>query len=174
MTVRKKIYNSIPEILLIIIASSIMGFAFNFFRDDPAKVVRKAPAKISDVKLFDQTAAALNSDPGNSTTVSYKQILAIINNPKFLLIDARNPESYAEGHIGNAVNIYPLGDDEYAYMEQIFSLPRDKTIIIYCDGGNCDLSDEVYNTMKEADDFGNVFLYKAGWEEWIAKQSEGR
>lgn len=171
MTVFEKIYNSVPEIVFIVIASSLLGFAYNYFREKPLDIMYQPPAKISDSDLFKSAAEALSAQSFENTTVTYKQVLSIIDNPDFFLIDARRPEDYAKGHIGNAINIFPYMEDEYAYEERIFFLPRDKTIIIYCDGGNCDLSDDVYKTIMQFDDFGRVFLYRAGWEEWIEKRT---
>jgi rhodanese-related sulfurtransferase len=47
-------------------------------------------------------------------------------------------------------------------------LPRDKTYIVYCDGGACDLSHHVAKTLIEFG-FKRVFVYRGGWDEWKIK-----
>ena len=45
--------------------------------------------------------------------VSYKQMKKILNSDMdFVIIDARREDDFAEGHIGNAVNICQLDDEE--------------------------------------------------------------
>jgi rhodanese-related sulfurtransferase len=111
-----------------------------------------------------------NSDKtsGEFKLVTYEQILKAMNRADFLLVDARRVEDYAKSHIGNAINIYPL--IEYGeLMDKLSTLPRDKTIIIYCDGGDCDLSHEVAKNMVILG-FDRVYIYKGGWDEWKKKQ----
>jgi rhodanese-related sulfurtransferase len=99
--------------------------------------------------------------------VSYKQVLKLLNNPKIIFIDARRHDDYDKAHIGNSINIFPYDPDD-EYLGKINMLPRDKTYIVYCDGGACDLSHHVAKTMN---DFGfkRVFVYRGGWDEWKIK-----
>lgn len=101
-------------------------------------------------------------------TVTYEQMKKIINNPDFIIIDARSPEMFAKSKIGKAINIFPY-DEEAVYMPKIFDLPTDKRIVIYCDGGNCDSSHKLAEVIKS---FGykNVFIYTGGWDDWIKHQ----
>jgi rhodanese-related sulfurtransferase len=101
-------------------------------------------------------------------TITYNQLLKILNDPKFLLIDARHTENYLKAKIGNSINIFPYGDEK-EMMGKILDLPRDKTLIIYCDGGNCDASHELAKIILG---FGyeKVFIFTGGWEEWTKKQ----
>lgn len=100
-------------------------------------------------------------------TVTFEQMLKIIDDKSFIIIDARTPESFAAERIGNAINIFPYGD-EGDMMNKIMSLPYDKKIIVYCDGGACDASHKVAEIIIS---FGyeKVFLYSGGWEEWALK-----
>ncbi len=97
-------------------------------------------------------------------TVTYKQMLQIINNDNFFIIDARSAENYNKSHIGNAINIFPY-DEESIVVQKIFELPQNKKLVIYCDGGQCDSSHELAKMIMN---FGlkNVYLYAGGWEEW--------
>lgn len=100
-------------------------------------------------------------------TVTFEQMKKIINNSNFVIIDARSADDYAKGKIGNALNIFPY-DEESNYFPKILSLPRDKKIVIYCTGGNCDLSHHLAEDLMNFD-FKNVFIYTGGWEEWELK-----
>jgi len=105
-------------------------------------------------------------------TITYEQVLNMLANPGFQFVDARKPEDYLRGYIGNAVNIYPYSQDSII-VTKVMSLPRNKTLIVYCDGGNCDLSHELALDLVSKFGFKRVFIYSGGWEEWTKKQNKG-
>jgi rhodanese-related sulfurtransferase len=132
----------------------------------PTKDTTKvADTTIDYTKLF---ANAKKSAYGDFKLVTLQQVERIVKDGKmaknFVIVDARRPDEYAKNHIGNAINIFP-GNEQDIVVEQIFNLPKDKTIIIYCDGGNCDLSHELAALLQ---DFGydRFFVFEGGWEEW--------
>lgn len=98
--------------------------------------------------------------------ITFEQLKSKLDNPKIYIIDARSPAKFAEAHIKNAVNIYPFMDDEQEYYRLLTDIPTDKIIVVYCDGGNCDLSHDVVNTLVSLG-YTNVYLYLGGWEDWI-------
>lgn len=100
--------------------------------------------------------------------INYNQLKKYLNDPSFLIIDARNDIDYANGHIDKAINIDAYLTDQTEYFKQITMLPRDKILIIYCSGGNCDASEKL---AKDILSFGfkNVLVYHGGWEEWKSK-----
>ncbi len=54
----------------------------------------------------------------------------------------------------------------------MMNLPPNKTIIVYCDGGQCDLSYELAKEFLEVLHYQRVFLYEGGWDEWTKKRGE--
>lgn len=127
---------------------------------------------VNDSALFAQKpadAALPDTEIGEIKEVSYEQMLKIVDNPDFFLIDARLEEMYLEAHIGDAINIYPYWEEE-RFVMALQEVPFDKSIVLYCDGGSCDLSHTVAETLQE---FGyeKLFLYIGGWEEWSKKQN---
>ncbi len=54
----------------------------------------------------------------------------------FLVVDARSPEKYAEGHVPGAVNLWHRTIDERA----VAALPKDKLLVVYCTGVDCNAS----------------------------------
>ena len=77
-------------------------------------------------------------------------------------------EDFEKGKIGNAINVYPF-DEESIYFRLLTTLPMDKLLIVYCDGGDCELSHKVCEDLFS---FGykNVFIYSQGWDEWSKKK----
>ena len=58
------------------------------------------------------------------------------NESKYLIIDMRSPEDYAQGHIKGAVNLSGV-----QLADNLDKLPTDKTLLLYCyTGQNCGLA----------------------------------
>ena len=67
------------------------------------------------------------------------------------------------------MNLFPHNENESEFMEGVYTLPRNLTYLIYCTGGNCDLSHHLANTMKAAG-FTRMFIYTGGWEDWTKQE----
>jgi rhodanese-related sulfurtransferase len=162
----KKIYK---EVIWIVVLAGLFGIFNNILADKSLPLIpREDPDSfIDDSVLFDNKMA--DNKILLEKTVSYQQIVKLVNKQDVLFIDARSPEQYAEGHIGNAINIFPQNENQEEFLTLVNSLPENKIFIIYCDGGACDLSHELAKVMLEFG-FTQAFLYKGGWEEWIEKQ----
>lgn len=162
-------------ILIIIAVSAALGIGYNYsdisekglsYLTDKGPVASdsllNAGITNSPEKSNDEAAESLDG-----ATITYEQMKARLDDPNFVIIDARSPEEYAEGMIGEAKNIFPY-EDESKYFEKIFTLPQGKKYLIYCTGGNCDLSHKLAEDMKNSG-FTNIFIYTGGWEEWVTK-----
>ena len=112
----------------------------------------------------------IEESQGSIKSISYSQLLKILNNPDFIIIDARRPDEFNKGHIPGAINIYAL-DEPDIRVPKMLNLQNNKTLIVYCDGGNCDLSHELANELINVVHYPKVFIYSGGWEEWANKQS---
>ncbi len=101
--------------------------------------------------------------------VRYEQVLQLLEHPELLLIDARRPEDYAAGHIPGARNIFAY--DFAAHIPELIALPRTKPILIYCDGGQCELSHYLAEQLRNLG-FQRLYIYEGGWEEWRRRHSQ--
>lgn len=54
----------------------------------------------------------------------------------FVIVDARSPENYARGHVPGAINFPHRQMNESTAT----ALPKDKLIVVYCDGIGCNAS----------------------------------
>lgn len=80
------------------------------------------------------------------------------------MVDTRKSEEYAAGHVATAVNI-PSTEKEQ-YLDRVFEmLPPDGLIIIYCEGGDCESSREVFEFLVHSGfSIENLRIYDPGWE----------
>lgn len=104
------------------------------------------------------------AEPGVVREITKSQFVALMNAGPYYLIDARLPETYAKGYIKDAHNIY--GAEAEANIPTILeTVPRDRVILIYCDGGECELSHHVADVLKNFS-YGPIFIFTGGWAEW--------
>ena len=88
-------------------------------------------------------------------SVTTDELKSMIDAKSVFVVDARDGESFAAGHINGAVN--------FADMK----LPADKNakLVFYCGGVKCPAASRA---AKKALDEGykNVMVYRGGWAEW--------
>jgi rhodanese-related sulfurtransferase len=80
-----------------------------------------------------------------------------------LFIDSRHEYDYKRGAIRGAVNI-PL-DHFDTHRSRLDKIPRDKKIVVYCNGEECNSSMELAAKLWESG-FTNVNIFFGGWQEW--------
>lgn len=85
-----------------------------------------------------------------------------------LFIDSRMAEAFKAGHIYGAVNI-PYEDKIDASLLVEFSVPKEKSLVVYCDGSQCQSSVGLARLLHDQG-FINIRVFFGGWKEW---QMEG-
>jgi rhodanese-related sulfurtransferase len=81
-----------------------------------------------------------------------------------VFLDAREPEDYAAGHIGNALNLPAQSFAEhFGRLSSIISPSSE--LVLYCDGRECDLSHRLAGSLRQAGYTNSHILYN-GWSAW--------
>jgi rhodanese-related sulfurtransferase len=132
--------------------------------NDKDTIVPKETEQKPVLDTLKNTKAAPEEKP-LSKTIVYSQMLKIIGNPDFIILDARNAEDFAQARIGNAINIFPY-DATDVVLAKAQKLPMNKKIIVYCEGGDCDSSHKL-GEILDMMGFDKVYFYSGGWEDWI-------
>ena len=81
-----------------------------------------------------------------------------------LFLDARDPADYAAGHIGNALNL-PVLSFEKHFGEVAPLLTSESPLVLYCDGGECELSRRLVQNLGRLG-FTNTLIFSNGWTAW--------
>lgn len=84
-----------------------------------------------------------------------------------IFIDARQEEAFMKGHIPGAINMYANSFNQY--VPQLVQIPVDRQIVIYCNGGSCDLSHDLADQILAIGLHKKVVVYTGGVDEWKAK-----
>jgi rhodanese-related sulfurtransferase len=79
-------------------------------------------------------------------------------------VDARDQADYIAGHITNSINI-PF-DDFDNHKQKLELLSKEKPMVIYCAGTECDLSILLGNLLFEQG-YKQVYVFFGGWNEWL-------
>ncbi|MDT8443897.1 MAG: rhodanese-like domain-containing protein [Desulfuromonadales bacterium] len=81
-----------------------------------------------------------------------------------LIVDARNPELYAAGHIDGAVSL-PLVEIDAALPDFVARIDKDRTLVIYCSGFGCPDSFDLAVLLIESG-YKDVRVFEGGFPEW--------
>lgn len=137
----------------------------------PAATTQAAPAATAATSSTTTTTAAAPTfvaEPGVIREIKLDAFKKLLGRSNVYLIDARIAEKYAEGHVDGAVNVD--GNTVEANIPQLLSIPKERIIVIYCDGGHCELSHRVADVLKNFG-YGPILIYTGGWAEWTGKGS---
>ena len=95
-----------------------------------SKVLAISPADPNAAHNYFLSRLSFETDPSDVYHDITNKVSAIV------VVDARTPETYARGHVPGAINLPHRTIDSSTTA----SLPRDKVIVIYCDGVYCNAS----------------------------------
>lgn len=135
------------QTLGLLIVSGIVGFAVNAFSTRPLPLIRPPDER-----------------EGKWIAVTAEDVLRRFQDGSAILIDARDEKYYAEGHIPGAVNL-PAARFGEVFATVGETLPRDFSLIVYCQGEPCDESLDVLENLQILE-FTDLSIYKGGWQEW--------
>ncbi len=108
-------------------------------------------------EVVHQPTATVAVLPKNLSPATVNQLRG---NEAIVIIDVRQPEEYAEGHIPGAVLI-PLGE----LANRLSEVPTDKPVILVCRSGN--RSVQALQLLQEAG-FTNGHNMVGGMKAWVA------
>ena len=115
----------------------------------------------SDNRL--ELASVRESPPASSThpRIGFEEFSRHVNDKSALIIDARAPDKFAQGHVRGAINI-PTTHKE-TYTEQFLrGVDPNQPIIIYCGNESCPASELLYDYLL-TQGFTNMQVFKPGW-----------
>ncbi len=78
--------------------------------------------------------------------------------------DARPERPFREGHVPRARNL-PATDSKLKIPPDLLELPRERTIVVYCEGGDCQSSLALAKRLHD-EGFKDIRVMTGGWEEW--------
>jgi rhodanese-related sulfurtransferase len=153
--------STIKQVVIIIIVAAVLGGGLNLIRYDQVPwISAQVVLPVGDPSQPDSSSNS--SQPFTPKSILLDAVEKLIGKGA-IIIDARSEELYEDGHIPTAINI-PF-ENLGPYYTKMTAIPKDALIIIYCDGGDCELSYDlaVYMLQKE---YRHLYVYQGGWAEW--------
>ncbi len=141
------------QIPALLILASLIAVGVNHWRSDGIPIVGDWSTK-----------ARFSDAAEKSLIIDLNRAVKLHESQEAIFVDARPESLYLEGHIRGALNI-PWQDVDRYFVEVINRIDREKYIITYCDGENCELSNELALFLIQMG-FENVHVLVNGWTEW--------
>lgn len=135
------------RIVLALLLAIILGISFNALRPDPLPV-RTLPA-----------SHTFSAESG----ISLDQAHNLHNSGQALFVDARDALTYAQGHIQGALSL-PVEDFSFLFPALRSQLAA-QSLILYCDGASCTLSQELRHLLR-AQGLTDIYELHDGWTAW--------
>ncbi len=96
--------------------------------------------------------------------ISRDEARSLFESGSAVFVDARHDFDFNLGHIKGALNV-PLKDYD-AKISALSGIPKDRMMIAYCDGAECNSSIELSVKLMK-DGYTNVRIFFGGWREWV-------
>ncbi|MFC1549502.1 rhodanese-like domain-containing protein [Nitrospirota bacterium] len=84
---------------------------------------------------------------------------------KVLVVDARTPDEYKQGHIPGAINLPP---SKFRAIAGYLPMNKRTPLVFYCRGYNCTLSQSAATEALRAG-YTDIRLFRGGFPEWAQK-----
>jgi len=146
---------NILQIFIVMLASLVFGLGSNFLSRTPLPLFTP----------FENTAMVEGQVHFAEVDVDFVRQLGA--DPGAVLIDARFPELFAQGHIPGAISL-PLSrfDEDFASLQEQLRAARLR--IVYCSGWTCNDSIDLARRLHDKG-FKDLLLYRGGMEDWQEK-----
>jgi rhodanese-related sulfurtransferase len=128
---------------------------------------RNTPEKVGDVQTT-KTDEPVKEEKELQTfsepkAVTLEQAFKLFENGVDF-VDARDEGDFLAGHITKSINI-PF-DDFDNHKQKLDQLSKDKPMVIYCAGTDCDLSILLGNLLFEMG-YKKIYVFFGGWNDWL-------
>ncbi len=161
----KQLPTLLKNVLTLIALASILGISSQAVLPNGIALTTEVTMLVTDSSEVAVPSISINpsGDVESASNIALQGVYFAWQNNTALILDARSPEEYAEGHIKNAISL-PVQDfmDSLAYLE---NLDFDGPIITYCDGEDCNASIDLASNLVMMG-FSKVSFFFGGWQEW--------
>ncbi len=113
--------------------------------------------------------ATVTSETSASAVVAYPDPIELDEIDELLaagalLVDARNKVDYAKSHLASAVSL-PLGEVSERLAEFSAAVPKERVLILYCNGFGCPDSFDL-GVILLGEGFSQVRVFEGGYPQW--------
>ncbi len=151
----------VTQAIIILAISTVLATASNLFSGNGIAFIGNWPSLISESDSIIKPPSAEEGDP---PFISLDEAAGKFQDKNVVFIDARDPEDFELAHIKGALSI-PYEYLEEDWMAASTGIPKERPIVIYCSGTECELSLLLGREMAYQG-YENIFIFYGGWREW--------
>lgn len=152
--------NIVKEIAAILSISIVGGLVFNAFSPNGIHVLDNPWSRATELN------GSGEEEPVQF--VDFDRACRFVENREGMVLDARNPDDYAEGHIPGARLLFFYAMNDY-YPKLESQLRASPLILTYCSDINCEDSEFLANELLNLGHM-SILVYKGGFEDWNSRQ----
>jgi len=151
------------EIVILVGISVALAMVVNFL----------SPRGIALIGQWDTSKGVITASPTGPEAWKPEQINTvarakeIFDDGNVLFVDARSPDSYADGHIPGALSL-PVGQFDERIESFLNRYSPDTRIVTYCSGRTCEDSHNLARLLSDAG-FTRVSVFIDGFPGWEAQ-----
>jgi len=143
------------QIIAILVVSFIGGLGFNAFSPH-------------GIDIFDNPWSKPTDQEDPIIFVDFNRTCRFIDDKEGIILDARSPEAYEEGHIPGSHLLFFYNMNEY-YPKHEDLLKSSSSLLIYCGNIECDDSEFLANELFNLG-YAPILVYKGGLEDWKSRK----
>ena len=149
----------------IMLVASLLGIVVNTVRPNGVALIQSgAPVSTAQHAKPDSTAGADTTHALAEGAISLAEMKRLFDEGTAIILDARDPSEYEQGHIPGAINIPYDRIPEYFDVLQS-QVPMDAHVVVYCRSLTCDFSDQLATELKIIG-YKNISVFSGGWDQW--------
>ena len=152
---------AITQMLLLGFIAVILGVGRNVAAPGGIAWVGSWPHVSVDTDSVVPPPSAQKDDP---PLLTFADAQAKFEDPDVIFLDAREPEDYNAGHIARALSL-PFEQLDTYWPEVEAKLPKDREIVTYCSGAECELSLFLARHLRQLG-YEKVSIFYGGWLKW--------
>jgi rhodanese-related sulfurtransferase len=159
----------LKQVVAILIVSFLCGLTFNVVSPNGIDILNNPWSKRATRNLTHHTEYDTQVVEDEAIVfIGFDRACQFIDNREGIILDARIPEAYRQGHISGAhlLSFYEMSKYYPKLKEQLEVSP---SILIYCGDISCEDSEFLANELLYMG-HAPIFVYKGGFEEWKKKQ----
>ena len=158
----------LKQIIAIIVVSFVLSLGFNYVSPHGIDIIDNPWLKHN--LGYPMNPSQNNGQLGDEQPilfVGFERACQFIENQEGMILDARTPEDYADGHIPGAHLLFFYNMNEY-YPKLEELLKESPSILAYCGDFNCDDSEYLANELFNLGHLP-ILVYKGGLHDWRAR-----
>ncbi len=144
--------------------SAVLSFAVNAFSPNGIDLI----GKYRDLSSSEGPIVPPTAEPDDPPFIDINVAQMEHAAGQALFVDARNLEDFECGTIPGSVNVpfeYLPEGDLAPYFDSVLAAPKDRMLIVFCSGEECDLSLHLARNLK-LQGYSNLAIFFGGAREW--------